>query len=161
MSDFVVVVGDKEFAFKLSSHSPAKTARQIVTDSLFHLEMMAKVNAPHQSGNLMRAISKSEVYQTSEDTYSGHVGVGPTAPYGRWVEEGTGIYGPKHQPIKSLTGNFLVWESERSTRKDGKFFTRQVKGQKPKFYMKRAYEYVTNTYLPAKIAAEADSLADI
>lgn len=161
MSEFVVVVGDKEFAFKLSSHSPDKTAKEIVGDALLHLEMMAKSNAPNKLGNLMRAIGRSPVEKKGDDTYFGHVGVGPTAPYARFVEEGTGIYGPEKHYIKPLTGNFLVWESSRSNRKDKKFFTQQVKGQKPQYYMKRAYEYIENSYLPAKIAAEANQLTDI
>lgn len=31
--------------------------------------------------------------------------------YARWQEEGTGIYGPRKNPITSKNGKLLVWKS--------------------------------------------------
>ncbi len=47
--------------------------------------------------------------------------------YGKWLEEGTGIYGPMHKAIVPVSKKILSWVDE-----DGKrHFAKSVKGIKP------------------------------
>ena len=53
------------------------------------------------------------------------------AKYGRWVNDGTGIYGPEGRPIPPNTAKMLVWKGQ-----DGKkHFAKSVRGMKPRKYM--------------------------
>jgi hypothetical protein len=67
--------------------------------------------------------------------------------YAKWVHNGTGIYGPSHEPIRPHAPNkFLHFEV------DGKsVFARSVKGQKPNPYLDRAFVIINRTYIPARI----------
>lgn len=62
--------------------------------------------------------------------------------YALYVHEGTGIYGPKGQPIVPKRGKYLVFESRnaRTTARGrgAKVFARQVKGQRPQRFLLEA-----------------------
>ena len=58
--------------------------------------------------------------------------------YALYQEEGTGIYGPKGQPITAKKGKMMRFKS-----KSGKIiYTRSVKGVRPKKFMQQASEFV-------------------
>lgn len=62
--------------------------------------------------------------------------------YGLYVHEGTGIYGPKGQPIRPRRGRYLVFEARnaRTTPRGGGnlVFARQVRGQRPNRFLLNA-----------------------
>lgn len=62
--------------------------------------------------------------------------------YSIWVHEGTGIYGPRGQPIKPKRGRYLVFEARnaRTTPRGGGnlVFARQVRGQRPQRFLLNA-----------------------
>jgi hypothetical protein len=64
--------------------------------------------------------------------------------YGLYVHEGTGIYGPKGQPIRPKRGQYLRFESRNPrTTAPGRgsiVFARQVRGQRPNRYLLRALQ---------------------
>lgn len=60
--------------------------------------------------------------------------VGTGVYYGRWVHDGTGIYGPKARPIRPKTAKYLRWYNKQGN----PVFARQVKGMKPNPYLKAA-----------------------
>lgn len=97
------------------------------------MNFAAQQNAPYKTGTLRRSIH-SEV--SSLGGLSGKViqdtGV---AKYGYWVHDGTGIYGPKGEPIVPKTKKVLAWRGS-----NGMVFARSVKGMKPRPYMKKAFE---------------------
>lgn len=84
--------------------------------------------------------------------------VGTNLPYGRYVEEGTGIYGPKGRPIRPKNGRLLRWPvknnsgSGRRRYRGGataKYaFAPSVKGMRPRPWLR-----------PALSAAEGRSTA--
>lgn len=65
----------------------------------------------------------------------GEVGVNlGTVPYARYVEEGTGIYGPAGQPIRPVKAKVLAWKAGGQW-----IIARQVRGMKPWHYMRKAF----------------------
>lgn len=59
--------------------------------------------------------------------------------YGLYVHEGTGVYGPKGQPIRPKRGRFLVFEARNArTTAPGRgnlVFAREVRGQRPQRFL--------------------------
>lgn len=58
------------------------------------------------------------------------------APYGKYLEGGTGIYGPKGAPIVPRSSSVLVW-TDRATGE--RRFARAVSGTRPRRFMTRAF----------------------
>jgi HK97 gp10 family phage protein len=90
----------------------------------------AKRNVPRKTGNLGRSIVAGPV---SKDSATVEV----RANYARFVEEGTGIYGPKKRRITPRTAQALHWKggatrlSGRSRVSGGKgIFAKSVRGRK-------------------------------
>lgn len=61
--------------------------------------------------------------------------VGSGVFYARWVHDGTGIYGPKHMPIRPKRAKFLRFVPKGGTEP---IFRRSVKGMRPNRYLKNA-----------------------
>lgn len=61
-----------------------------------------------RTGTLGRSITVSAVGQTANGRY---VDVGTNKHYARYVEYGTGLYGPKHARIKPTHAQVLAWRS--------------------------------------------------
>lgn len=59
--------------------------------------------------------------------------VGSPLKHARWVHDGTGIYGPHHQPIVPIHGKVLAWEGS-----GGMHFARSVKGMRANPFLKDA-----------------------
>jgi len=70
------------------------------------------------------------------------VRVGTNVLYATWVHDGTGIYGPKHTPIRPKQAKVLVFRSKIYGAKKGKYqgfvFAKSVKGMKPNPFLKNA-----------------------
>lgn len=118
-------------------------------DMLFYGEARAKARAPRRTGNLLRNITHDGPrISAGRETFVGVIGVRRTAPYARWVEHGTGIFGAMKRPIHPKTGNFLVWRDHLTKRV---VFARVVKGQKGQHYMRDAYRELKRVYVPARV----------
>lgn len=70
------------------------------------------------------------------------VRVGTNVSYALYVHDGTGIYGPKHTPIRPKHASVLVFRSKVYGAKKGKYkgfvFAKSVKGMKPNPFLKDA-----------------------
>lgn len=62
----------------------------------------AAIKAPVKTGNLRRSIQIGTVTDTTAQVVAG-------AHYARYVEEGTGLYGPKHSRIVPVSRKALRW----------------------------------------------------
>lgn len=107
------------------------TAGRIATTMI---TQKAQANAPRKFGTLKRSIH-AEV-DTIGGKFTGNIiqdsGV---AKYGKWVENGTGLYGEHKRRITPVNKKALSWKS------GGKRITvKSTKGMKGRFYMKRAFE---------------------
>lgn len=65
------------------------------------------------------------------------VRVGTNVRYARWVHDGTGIYGPRHRPIKPKRAKALRFKGRRFG-KSGWVYARQVKGMKSNPFLEDA-----------------------
>lgn len=99
---------------------------------------IARAEAPVDNGPLRASIRVSEIRTTSRTV---KVWVYTNLEYGLYVHEGTGIYGPKGQPIRPKRGKYLVFEARnRRTTAPGRgnmVFAREVRGQRPNRYLLR------------------------
>lgn len=91
-------------------------------------------NAPRRSGALADSVEVEPARQTSQGAA---VRVVVNAEYGRFVEEGTGIYGPEGTPIVPRNGNVLVFDWPAA---GGIVFARHVRGMEPTHFWARALE---------------------
>jgi HK97 gp10 family phage protein len=129
-----------------------------MSDILNYAEAQAKANVNRRTGNLGRNIGRTPVRRVGNlywgQTGAGKVGVGKTAPYAKWVEAGTGIFGVFKHPIVPTTGNFLRWkvfDPNLAPRDRPYFYARSVKGQRPQRFMRRAYNETRTIYVPYRI----------
>lgn len=97
----------------------------------------AAIKAPHKTGNLRRSIHIGTVTETSAQVIAG-------ANYARYIEEGTGLYGPRKRKIVPVTKKALRWmggpagslrlsgspRSGKAGAGAGAIFARSVKGRK-------------------------------
>lgn len=136
-----------------------------------------------RTGTLGRSITVSQPQATGNALY---VEVGTNIPYARYVEEGTGIYGPKGQKIKPKSAKVLAWRStgaglfsgSRSvliaagiSKRKGRIvsnakrdiylnFARSVRGMRPWHYMQNAFEDPeSNSYFEARCQQAATEIA--
>lgn len=61
--------------------------------------------------------------------------VGTNVNYARFVHDGTGLYGPRHAPIRPRRGKFLRFRPRGSRRW---VYARQVKGMRPNRFLANA-----------------------
>ena len=100
--------------------------------SLVRLHGTAKELVPVDQGTLRGSLIISPV-TWSGSTATGNVGT--NLHYAVYQEQGTGIYGPSGQPIRPKTKTVLAWQ------KNGAWhFARQVRGVRPKWYMRTSAE---------------------
>lgn len=99
----------------------------------------AQARVPRKTGHLQRSIRPGRV---TDD----HAIVNVKAPYARYVEEGTGIYGPRHQKIVPKKASVLAWRTGQTrlsgrsrtsggTETAGWAFARSVRGRKATPYL--------------------------
>lgn len=128
------VIGDKELkeAFSKAPKQVAKYMGDAIHKTAYETQGNAVRKAPHDHGQLQQSISVKGPVMTADNIFAT---VSTDLKYGRYQEEGTGIYGPKGTPIRPKNGKVLAWK------KNGKWiFAREVSGVKPKWYMKQARE---------------------
>lgn len=157
-SGFKVTVdlrGFKEFADKLE-FAPTELAQ--VKKKMLHkgtdiVQKKAKEEAPVDDGPLRASITKKVSVDAGR--------VGTNSSYAPYMEYGTGIYseypGAPRKPIRPKRGNYLIFKPKSSkgkyvTSKNGKRYykrgsgefvkVKEVKGSKPHFFMKKAFEEV-------------------
>lgn len=92
----------------------------------------AKKRAPVDEGTLRASID----YVVGVTPAGTHVTIGSPLDYARYIHEGTGIYGPKGQPITPVTRQVLKFQVKGSTgKRRGKdaqwVFAKSVKGIRP------------------------------
>jgi hypothetical protein len=139
-------------------------------------EYAAKTFAPNRTSLLEQNIAFEGVEETGLHEYVGVVGVRRTAFYGKWVEEGTGLYNPlSPHYIFPRSGNFMVWteKGDFATPYSGRFTGHEVldskkgvfriwatrtRGQKGQHYMERAFQLMVDTYLPERLEHLGDQL---
>lgn len=93
---------------------------------------IARTLAPADTGALRGSIRTS--YETSEREVNAYVYT--NLDYAEYVHEGTGIYGPRGRPIRPRRGRYLVFPG----RTGGMVFAREVQGQRPQPFLRRALE---------------------
>lgn len=86
---------------------------------------------PVDTGNLRRTIGYS-IHGATPETMSARVG--SNAHYALAVEKGTGIYGPKGQPITPKKSNVLVFPGKGGT----VVYARSVRGRKATPFLRPA-----------------------
>lgn len=86
--------------------------------------------------------SSIQVQLRSPPPASPVVRVGSNRLKSRWIHDGTGLYGPRHQKITPKHGKALVFRSKTHGQKSGKFagkvVVRSVKGMKPNPFLRAA-----------------------
>lgn len=120
--------------------------KETVEDIAAYAASAGQRNAPRRTGNLARNITSTQAHVGPDGAVEASAGVRRTAPYGPYVEGGTGIFGPRGTPIRPVTGNLLVFEIGGSL-----VFTKQVKGQPARRYMRRAYVETTSVYIRPRL----------
>lgn len=100
---------------------------------------IARGLAPVDNGPLRASIRVSDVRTTAKEV---KVWVYTPLEYGLYVHEGTGIYGPKGQPIRPKRGQYLRFEARNArTTAPGRgtiVYARSVRGQRPNRYLLNA-----------------------
>lgn len=88
----------------------------------------AKKLAPVATGNLRRTIRVAAVSATRATVTAGGTS---QVGYARYVEEGTGLYGPRKQRIRPRRARMLSWKQKGG----GRVFARSVRGRKATPYL--------------------------
>jgi hypothetical protein len=111
----------------------------------------AKEKAPRAQGTLSGSINATPVKKTGNGYESS---VGTNVEYAPHQEYGTGIYGKHGRPITPKGKKVLAWKGGKFGK--GWHFARQVKGVRPKKFMKAGIEYLQSRQqgLVNELAAE-------
>lgn len=117
------------------SKAPEITARAVagaVNRSLVGYQATAKQLAPVDSGRLRSSIQLRPAHRTGNRIEGS---VGTNLKYAPFQEAGTGIYGPRRQPIRPKAAKALRFKV------GGKWvFAREVRGSKPRWYFRGSLE---------------------
>jgi HK97 gp10 family phage protein len=133
-----------------------------------------------RTGSLGRSITVGKV---TESTGYASVEVGTNIHYAKYVEYGTGIYGPKETPIVPKNAKVLAWRSmgkqagagalliasgvgmrkgkagHRKAKDVYMNFAYSVKGMKPWHYMEKAFnDPATEAYFKARVRQMAENI---
>lgn len=161
MLETYVIAGDKELAARLRFRAATvdHLLKEAMDDIATHIESEAKKKVPRKTGNLFRAIDKTGAIKTGLGMEAS-VGVDKTAPYGVYVEKGTGIYargvGAAPFGIYPKAGNVLVFKVKGKT-----IYTPYVKGQKGQHYFEKAVDETTRLYAPERIRKLGEKLHNV
>ena len=142
------IIGDDDMGRRLRAMGveAGHLIEEALDDIALAMESEARQEAPFQTGNLRRNISRSKAEMTRPGHHEAKVGVMRTAPYAIWVHEGTGIFGSHRRPIRPRMGNIMAFDILGHT-----VFTRSVKGQRANPFFRRAFNTVANSYAPARL----------
>jgi hypothetical protein len=96
------------------------------------------------TGRLRASIHTAVVFRNGAPA----VTIGTNVIYARWVHDGTGIYGPRHQLIRPKRGEFLrfpatgvhrVYQPKKGKARRRSFiYTKEVKGMRPNPFLRNA-----------------------
>lgn len=117
-------------SLRMANEIVAKEVTSAMKDATLLVEAEAKVVAGFKTGTLARSIT-SAVFPLGQSVK----GItSASAVYAPYVNNGTGLFGPHHQPIVPKTKKFLRWKGE-----GGYIFARSTKGMKGKHFMEQGY----------------------
>ncbi len=125
-------LGELQQAF---TRAPEITARAVMTatnQSLVGYQATARQLAPVDSGLLRRSIQLRPA-QRRGNVIEGSVGTG--LRYSVFQEQGTGLYGPLHRPIRPKNGKVLRFQVGGRT-----VYTREVRGSRPRWFFRGSVE---------------------
>lgn len=138
MSRVIITINDAEVDRLL--RSPEGDVGQAVRRVVTSTRNLAVSMAPVDDGPLRASLRTK--YESSGRYFKGWVY--SDLEYALYVHEGTGIYGPKGQPIKPKRGRYLVFEARNArTTPRGRgnlVFAREVRGQRPNRFLLRALQ---------------------
>lgn len=128
----ITLVGADEAARKFPRFAQAISGAQLmaaVTAGAKVVQNTAKVKVPKRTQMLARSITIEPIEQSET---SASVKVGPSEPYGKYVEYGTGVYatGPGGSSAKKVPWRFKTG--------DGSWVT--TRGQRPQPFMRPAWD---------------------
>lgn len=116
-------------------------------NSVNHTQQQQRSRAAHRTGTLQRSIMGEVHYPWGQ--------VAVNEKYGIYIEEGTGLYGPRRQAITPKTGKVLAFRSGGSM-----VFAKKVKGMKPRPFFKPGWQ-AAQPYINAQFGRVADRLLNI
>jgi hypothetical protein len=116
--------------------APSLVASEIIRSgnrSLVRYQATARERAPIDKGQLRSSIQIQPMTRTA-NRIEGSVGTG--LKYAIWQEAGTGIYGPTRTPIRPRRAKVLAF-----TVGGKQVFARQVRGSRPRWFMRGSLEH--------------------
>ncbi len=119
-------------------NNPASQAQREMREKAVQVQRLAQKNllrsTGFDTGRLSSSIKVERVMIDGAVAFK----VGTDVPYWRYIHDGTGIYGPKGQPIKPVRAKALHWRGPGGEA----MFARQVKGIKPNPFLRDAFNSV-------------------
>lgn len=117
-------------SLSLASEIVAAEILSAMKDSTLLVEGEAKADAGFVTGNLARSINSAVV------PLGGDVKgiVSASASYASFVNDGTGLFGPKHELITPKNKKAMRWKGS-----GGFIFAKSTKGQHAKKFMEKGY----------------------
>lgn len=113
-----------------------EATKKQLTIQATRVQAAARQNCPVDNGTLRRSIS---FVITGTSPANMVARVGSNVEYAHYVEEGTGIYGPKRKRIVPRTKEFLRFMPKGAS---SFVFARSVKGMRGRHYLARALQSV-------------------
>lgn len=120
---------------------------------------VAGLAAPKGTGNLARNIQPTNARQIG-DVWFASIGVGVAAPYGRFVEGGTGVFRlespgrimPKFGKAMKFSADAGLWQKKISRRPKWQEITvKSTKGQPGRHFMWAAETHLRTQYVPLRM----------
>lgn len=110
-----------------SGADSSKLVKAAIVNSVNRIQSEARRLAPHRTGTLQRSIMVDVNYPEGK--------VEVNEKYGAYLEEGTGVYGPKGSRIVPVTAKVLAWKGAA-----GMVFAKSTKGMKARPFFKPGIE---------------------
>jgi hypothetical protein len=107
-----------------------------LSQTLEKMNLEARIRLAEQVAERARQLCSSHTVAESVEvtvTSNRRVLVGSPLDRARWLEEGTGIYGPKHSPIVPVRSKVLVFPS--SSARGGYVFVKSASGDRAKPFL--------------------------
>lgn len=124
----VHIVLDRVGLFKLLRSPTGAVARDALRRGR-HVQNTAQRLAPVRTGRLRASINVRLVPRLTGIA----VEVGTDLTYARYQHDGTGVYGPRHSPIRAQRGKVMVFDYHGRT-----VYAKEVRGTPPTKFLERA-----------------------
>ncbi len=121
----------------------AKFREKLLDQLAKNTKVIFEKNTPIDTGkarNAYRIIESGNQREIRNDTH-----------YLKWVNDGTGVYGPRHSPIRPKNARFLHFHW-----KGKEWFLKSVKGQKPQKFVERSMTEVMRSVESAVVIASKE-----